>query len=344
MADPRFHPNHGPYRLRELATLANADLSDGADPELELSDVAPLDEARAGDVTFLSNRAYLGQLAASRAGACIIAPDLADKAPEGMALILSPAPYMAYARIARAFYPPRPLRPGIHPRAVIADSARIGKDCEIGPGAVIGERAEIGDGCRVAANAVIDDGVVVGEGGVIGAGAYVAYAILGKRAYIYPGARIGQDGFGFAPDPAGHVRVPQLGRVVIGDDVEIGANSTIDRGAGPDTVIGSNCMIDNLVMIGHNVTLGRGCVLVAQVGIAGSTHIGDFVTIAGQAGLAGHLTIGDGVTIAAKAGVVKDIADGQTVGGHPAVPIGDWRRASVLIGRMVKAKGQKKHE
>lgn len=326
MADPRFHQNHGPYRVRELAALANATLSDGADPELVVADVAPLDDAGDGDVTFLSNRAYLDQLASSRAAACIIAPELAERAPKGMALILSPAPYMAYARIARAFYPPRPVRPGIHARAVVAESARIGRDCEIGPGAVIGEGAEIGDRCRVAANAVIDDGVVIGEDSVVGANAYVGYAIIGKRAYIYPGARIGQDGFGFAPDPAGHVRVPQLGRVVIGDDVEIGANSTIDRGAGPDTVIGSNCMIDNLVMIGHNVTLGRGCVLVAQVGVAGSTHIGDFVTIGRQAGLAGHLKIGSGVTIAAKAGVMNNISDGATVGGYPAVPIADWRR------------------
>jgi UDP-3-O-[3-hydroxymyristoyl] glucosamine N-acyltransferase len=256
-----------------------------------------------------------------------------------MVLLVSPAPYMAYARIARAFYPPPRPVPGISPQAIIDVSALVGKGCRIDPGAVVGARAEIGEGSWVGANAVVGDGVRLGRDCFVGPNASISYALVGDRVTIYTGARIGQDGFGFASDRSGHTRVPQVGRVIIGDDVEVGANSTIDRGAGPDTVIGSGCMIDNLVQIGHNVQMGRGCVIVSQVGISGSTRLGDVVVIGGQTGVAGHLTIGSGVRIAAKSGVHQDIPAGSDVGGAPAVPIREWRRqiaATVRLGRRGK--------
>jgi UDP-3-O-[3-hydroxymyristoyl] glucosamine N-acyltransferase len=212
--------------------------------------------------------------------------------------------------------------------------ATLGKGCRIDPGAVIGARSEIGERCHIGANAVIGEGIVIGDDCIIGACASLSHSILGDRVYIHPGARIGQDGFGFASSEAGHLRIPQIGRVIIHDDVEVGANTTIDRGSGSDTIIGAGCKIDNLVQIAHNVHLGRCCVIVSQVGISGSTKLGDFVVCAGQAGFSEHLTIGDGVTLAARAGVIHDLEAGRTYGGAPAVPIMQWRRQTVALTRL----------
>jgi UDP-3-O-[3-hydroxymyristoyl] glucosamine N-acyltransferase len=240
--------------------------------------------------------------------------------------------------VAQAFYPsPAPVA-WISPSAHVDSSARIGADCWIDHGVVIGAGVEIGDRCRIGSHAVIGAGVVIGADGTIGANATVQCALIGAKVNIYPGARIGQDGFGFAMGVQGHLKVPQLGRVIIGNNVEIGANTTIDRGAGPDTVIGDGCWIDNLVQIGHNVQLGRGCVVVAQVGISGSTQFGDFVAAGGQSGFAGHLKIGSGAKIAAQAGVIGDVPAGQTYGGYPAVPRLEWLRQSVILGKMARAK------
>jgi len=339
MADSRFFTVAGPFTLEALAGISGATVGGEASSEAVFVDVAPLDTAGPQNVSFLDNRKYLAAFQESRAGLCVVAPAMAAKAPKGMALLLADDPYRAYARIAQAFYPVLPPEPWQAPTAWVDPTATIGAGCRIEPGAVIGARAEIGCRCRIGANAVIGDGVVIGDDCSIGAGATVSHTMMGRRVAIYPGARIGQDGFGFAMGPQGHLKVPQLGRVVIGDGVEIGANATIDRGAGPDTVIGDGCMIDNLVQIGHNVHLGRGCVLVAQVGVSGSTHLGDFVAAGGQAGLTGHLHIGTGARIAAQAGVMRDIAPGETVGGAPAVPMADWLRTSALLNRMIRRKG-----
>ncbi len=297
-------------------------------------DVAPLQSASADDLSFLDNAAYVEAFAASRAGACIVSAAHAARAPAGMALLVSERPYRAYARAAQTFYPRQPPEPKIAPSAAIDPSAQLGLGCRVEPGAVIGADVVIGARTLIGANVVIGPGVSIGDDNTIGACASLSHCIVGARVLIYPGVRIGQDGFGFAPDPSGHIKVPQLGRVMIHDDVEIGANTTIDRGSGPDTVIGAGSFIDNLVQIGHNVVLGRGCVIVAQVGLSGSTKLGDFVVMGGQVGVAGHLNIGTGAKLAAKAGVTRDVPPGQAYGGFPAVPVREWHRQTATLSKL----------
>ena len=230
--------------------------------------------------------------------------------------------------------------PGVAPGAVIDPTARLGEGTAVEANAVIGPGVEIGKRCLIGANSVIAAGSVLGDEVRVGANVSISHALIGSRVRLYPGARIGQDGFGFALDPKAFVKVPQLGRVIIGDDVEIGANTTIDRGAVRDTIIGSGTMIDNLVQIGHNVQIGRGCVLVAQVGISGSTRLGDHVMLAGQVGLAGHLVIGSGARIGAQAGVMRDVAPGETVMGSPASPAKEFFRQIAALQRLARRKSE----
>lgn len=336
MADPRFFSSAGPFTLAQLAEISGAEPRPGADPEALFTAVEPLETAGPEHVSFLDNKRYIGAFAASKAGACIVEPAYASKAPPGMALLLTDKPYKAYALVAGAFFPPPPVVPGRHPSAVIDPSARLGADCEVAAGAVVEAGAEIGARCRIGANAVVGAAVVIGDDTIIGPGVSLSHCLIGSRVSIYPGVRIGQSGFGFATDEGVHTKVAQLGRVIVHDDAEIGANTTIDRGSGPDTVIGPGCMIDNLVQIGHNVQLGRGCVIVAQVGISGSTKLGDYAVVGGQAGFAGHLRIGSGARIAAQSGVIKDVPDGVAIGGYPAVPVREWHRQTIALARLAK--------
>lgn len=344
MADPRFFDRAGPFTLAELAARSGADISPGSDPNMRLIDVAPLDQAGEQQLSFLDNRKYLGLFQASRAAACVVHPSLADKAPSGMALLLSTKPYRSYALCAQAFYPPPAATGLISGAAHIDPTAVLGDGVEVAAGVVIEAGAEIGARTRIAANAVIGRNVRVGCDGIIGACASLSHCLVGDRVMIYPGARIGQDGFGFAMDVTGHVRVPQMGRVIIEDDVEVGANSTIDRGAGPDTVIGRGTMIDNLVQIGHNVTLGAGCVIVAQSGISGSTRFDHHAVLAAQAGVAGHLSIGAGARIAAQSGVMRDVPAMTEVFGTPAQPKRQYFRQVAMMTRLAQGKSGRGNE
>lgn len=303
---------------------------------LMLAGVAPLQTAGAADVSFLDNRKYVPALEATRAGAVLVHPDTAARVPAGSVAVVTPEPYAAWARVALLFHPLPPPRPGVHPSAVVSDGATIAPSAEVGPLAVIGSGAEIGPRCRIGPHGVIGEGVVLGPDCRIGAHASVSHALLGARVYVYPGARIGQEGFGFAISDDGFRSVPQLGRVILDDDVEVGANTTIDRGSLHDTFIGAGSRLDNLVQIGHNVRLGRGCVIVSQAGISGSTILEDHVMLGGQAGLTGHLRIGRRARIGAQAGVMADVPPGADVVGSPAQPLRAFFREVAAIRRLVR--------
>ena len=340
MADSRFFENKGPISIVDLAEIAGATLSDGADPDLMITDVAPLDVAGPGQVSFLDNRKYVTAFEASKAAACIVSPALSDRAPAGMALLLSDTPYRGYARIAHAFYPGEADDAGVHPAAVVDGSAVLGAGVSVGPNAVIEAGARLDDGVVIAAGAVVGRGVSVGAGTVIGVGASVSHCDIGARCELHPGVRIGTRGFGFDMSAEGHLNVPQLGRVIVGDDVEIGANSTIDRGAGPDTVIGDGCKIDNLVQIGHNVHLGKGCVVIAQAGIAGSATVEDFVILAAQSGVGGHLTVAAGTQLAARSGLMRNSDPGSKLAGNPAIPAKEYFRQMAVLAKITKDRGR----
>jgi UDP-3-O-[3-hydroxymyristoyl] glucosamine N-acyltransferase len=224
--------------------------------------------------------------------------------------------------------------------AHVHPTARLEANVTVDPLAVIGAHAEIGGGAVIAAGAVIGPSVCIGRDCAIGAGATIQHALIGDRVIIHPGVRIGQDGFGYLPGPKGHQKIPQTRRVIIQDDVEIGANSTIDRGATRDTVIGEGTKIDNLVQIGHNTSIGRHCVLVSQTGISGSCNVGDYVMMGGQVGLADHLTIGDGAMLGARAGVVTDVPAGARYNGWPAQPSREWLRGVSWVRRMARHAGK----
>src|SRR3954469_1032362 len=338
MVDSRFFDRAGPYSLAALAGLSGARLLDPADGERPIADVAPLEIAGPDAVTFLDNRRYTEAFSRSHAGAAFIDERSADKAPPGMALLLTREPYKAFARAAQTFYPDSVPAPGRAPSAIIDPTATVPDDCEIGAHVVIEAGVRLGARCRIGPNTVVGQAVELGDECQIGANVTLSHCLIGARVVLHPGVRIGQAGFGFAPDPNGPVKVPQLGRVIIGDDVDIGANTTIDRGSGHDTVIGPGTMIDNLVQIGHNVVIGRGCILAGQVGISGSTKLGDFVMAGGQAGLAGHLTIGSGARIAAKSGLMRDVAAGETVGGIPAFPMRVFMKQVATLQQLARKK------
>jgi UDP-3-O-[3-hydroxymyristoyl] glucosamine N-acyltransferase len=316
-----------------IAAAADARLEGGSDPEI--TGAAPLDHATASDLTLLNAARYVAATATTAAGAVLVSEDLAGRVRPDLPRLVVKDVQRALSTILPLLYPSAAAPAGIHRTAVIEPGALLGQGITIGPQVVVGAGTRIGDGvfigagsvigrlCRIDANAYLHPGVTLYDGVTVGA-----------RSVLHAGVRAGVDGFGYSHQDGRHVKVPQVGRCVIGADVEIGANTCIDRGSIGSTVIGDGCKIDNLVHIAHNVRLGEHCIVVAQVGMAGSTSAGRYVTFGGQAGINGHISIGDGATIAAQAGVFGDVPAGETVSGYPARPHREALRAQAGLFRL----------
>lgn len=318
--------------LAELAAHVGGEVKgDGA---VLISGINTLKDAGAGDISFLANASYRSQLATTRAGAVIVNAAVAGEAP--CAALVVPNPYLAFAMVSQMFDDRPQGIVGVHPTAVVADSARLGENVCIGPNVVIGDQALIGNGCEIGAGSVIGAHSVLGEDCLLNANVTLYHnVVLGDRARIHSGAVIGADGFGFAPDKGRWHKIAQLGGVRIGNDVEIGANTCVDRGALGDTVIGDNVILDNLIQIGHNVQIGNGTAIAAHAAIAGSTVIGQHCTIAGCAGIAGHLDICDGVHIAGMSVISKSITEpGAWASGTAQMPMQDWRRSATRFRQL----------
>lgn len=312
------------YRLADLAAHVAAELR--GDPDRLIHGVATLEDAAAGDISFLANRRYRAELETTGASAVVL--QAADSAACPVDALITPNPYLAYARIADLLFPVPAVAGGVHPTAVVAVGARVHATAWVGPLCVVEDGVEIGPG------AFVGPGCLVGADSRIGAGTRLVArvvvlngSVIGRRCVIHPGAVIGSDGFGNANDAGRWVKVPQLGRVVIGDDVEIGANTTVDRGSLRDTVIGDGVRLDNLIQVGHNVTIGEHTAAAAFVGISGSTVIGSRCTLGGAAGFAGHLTVADDVHVTGMAMVTHSLREaGAYSSGIPAIPSREWRR------------------
>ena len=343
MAQPTFFEQPPPSTLAEIAALTKAHLVDPARSGQQVRGLASLDEAGPMHLAFFDNLKYADQLAATKAGACLVSPRFESRVPSHVAVLRATQPFRAFVLLARELHSDA-LRPqswlgcyGISPSAIVDPTARLEDGVIVEPFVVIGPDVEIGAGTIVGAGAIIGANVKIGRDCNIGPRTAIQCTLIGNNVLIHPGCSIGQDGYGFLFfGPEGHLKVPQTGRVLIQNDVEIGAGTTIDRGSLRDTVIGEGTKIDNQVQIGHNVTIGRRCLLAAQIGLAGSLTIGDDVALGAKVGINNHLTIGDGAQVTAMSGVKDDIPANGRWGGFFAKPTKQWFREIVAVERLVR--------
>lgn len=346
MTDPVFFAPSRRYTAGEVANLTGAQLVDSAQSHVSIEALAPANEGGENALVFVDGRRNFALMPLLKAAAVLCPAEFASKAPAGIAVLTHPRPQQAFALVGRLLFPqaatPGPMtgETGISPHAHIDPSAHVEAGAIVEAGAVIGPRVSVGNGTIIAPHAVIGHSSQIGRDGYIGPGASVQYALIGNRVIIHGGARIGQDGFGFVAGAKGPERVPQIGRVIIQDDVEIGSNSTVDRGAMSDTIIGQGTKIDNLVQIAHNVRIGRNCIIAGLSGISGSVVVGDGVTMGGGVGLADHLTIGPGAKLAARSGFMSNVPAGEIWGGYPAQPMAEAMREIAMLRKLARTRKQ----
>ena len=344
MSEPLFLRHSRGLTLDEIVALTGAKFASRPSHSRRIVNVAPLDRAAPCDLTFFDSKKFGAAAAATHAGACLTTAALAKELPARVAVLTVKDPYRAFVVAARELFPQALRQSSLaEPGAIVGahddKSARIEDDVTIEPGAVVGARVEVGSGTVIGANAVIGAEVRIGRDCSIGAGTTITDTLIGDKVIVHPGCKIGQDGFGFVMGASGHVKIPQVGRVIIQDHVEIGAGTTVDRGAIRDTVIGEGTKIDNLVQVGHNVSIGRHCVVVAQSGISGSSTLEDFVVLGARVGLNNNVTIGEGAQIAAISVVHGDVPPGARWGGTPAKPVKQWFREMMILERLARQKG-----
>ena len=350
MSDTEFFVPARRYTAADISALTGAEIRTADLANVQIGSIAAASAGGDGALVFIEGKRNAALMDGLSAAAVLCSQDVADRVPAGIAVLVTPRPQYAFAMVGRLLYPdaasPRPMtgETGVSSRAHIDPSARLEAGVVVEAGAVVSAGVEIGAGAIIAPNAVVGRGCKIGRNSYVGPNAVVQYALLGDRVIIHAGAKIGQDGFGFAFGKSGPERIPQIGRVVIQDNVEVGANSAIDRGALGDTVIGENTKIDNLVQIAHNVRIGRNCVIAGQSGISGSVTIGDNVMVAGGVGIADHLTIGSGAQLAARGGFMHDVPAREIWAGFPAKPIGQAMREVAALARLAKPKGRKQDD
>lgn len=331
----KFFKVSGPFSAKDLG--AQLDCEVVGDSSVMLTTIAPVQNAHAGALAFLDNPKYVQYLQETKASAVILKPEFVSQLPEGVVGLVTAMPYPTYAKASALFYPVPEVVASVHKLATVDASANVHKNVEIAAGAVIDAGAEIAENVYIGANSYIGPNVKIGAGTRIGAGCSIICAEIGTNCIIHANVAIGQDGFGFAFDGKEIVKVPQVGSVKIGHFVEIGAGTTIDRGALAPTEIGDMTKIDNLVQIGHNVKIGRMCQIVSQTGVAGSSELGDGVVLGGQSGVSGHVKVADRVMLAARGVITKNIDKiGVVLGGFPAIPLKEWRKEQAKLSRLLK--------